>query len=314
MSDSGLAGEALDPTEVESGRAGRVIHARWRRTLVAVLTGAVGLGLWAFVFEPASLWTSVTRLPLPGLPDGGLRVAVLTDLHVGSPFHGPGKLERIVERTMSESPDVIVILGDLVIHGVLGGRYVEPEEIAAVLGRLQAPGGVYAVLGNHDHWLDAPRIAATLEANGIRVLEDRSVQLHLPTPRAVPTGTSGGDGLWLAGVSDYWEGAHDIGAALEAVPDESAVIIITHNPDIFPQIPDRVALTIAGHTHGGQVRFPFFGTPIVPSDYGSRYAAGLVVEDGRHLFVATGTGTSMLPVRFRVPPRVRILDLERTTS
>ncbi|NNF28768.1 MAG: metallophosphoesterase [Gemmatimonadetes bacterium] len=266
------------------------------------------LGLWAFVLEPASLWTPQSRVTLPGFPLDGLRVAVLTDLHVGSPFHGTEKLERIVARTMAEAPDLIVILGDLVIHGVLGGRFVEPEEIAARLGALRAPAGVYAVLGNHDHWLDASRVAAALQANGIPVLEDRAVELPRMGRERAQNETGEGP-VWLAGVSDYWEGAHDVARALSLVPAGASVIVITHNPDVFPDVPPRVSLTIAGHTHGGQVRIPLVGTPIVPSDYGSRFASGHIVEDGRHLFVATGTGTSMLPVRFRVPPRVRILEL-----
>jgi predicted MPP superfamily phosphohydrolase len=86
-------------------------------------------------------------------------------------------------------------------------------------------------------------------------------------------------------------------------------VAFTHNPDVFPQVPGRVAITFAGHTHGGQARFPFFGAPIVPSSYGQRYASGHVVEEGRHLFVTTGLGTSIFPVRFRVPPEIAMLRL-----
>lgn len=114
---------------------------------------------------------------------------------------------------------------------------------------------------------------------------------------------------WLAGVSDYWEGRHDITAALAAVPAGEPVIAFTHNPDIFPGVQDRVSLTLAGHTHGGQVDLPLVGPPIVPSKFGQRYASGHIVEGGRHLFVGTGTGTSILPVRFRVPPEIRVLVL-----
>jgi hypothetical protein len=89
--------------------------------------------------------------------------------------------------------------------------------------------------------------------------------------------------------------------------------LLTHNPDVFPGVPARVTLTLAGHTHGGQVRLPLLGTPIVPSEFGSRYVAGHVVEGGRHLYVATGTGTSLVPVRFRVPPTVTVLALSNAT-
>ncbi|MDH3224068.1 MAG: metallophosphoesterase [Gemmatimonadota bacterium] len=269
---------------------------RWA-SIIFTATGG-GLALWGFVIEPALLLTRTTALSPRGFSGSDLRIAVLTDLHVGSPFHSLDKLDRIVDRTLSANPDLIVILGDLVIHGVLGGTFVPPEAIAQRLGRLEAERGVFAVLGNHDHWLDARRVRRSLEDQGIVVLEDSAAAL-----------SSGDPPVWIAGVSDFWEGPHDVAKALATVPASASVLIITHNPDIFPEVPPRVALTIAGHTHGGQVRVPFLGTPIVPSNYGERFASGHVVEGGRHLFVATGTGTSMLPVRFRVPPTISLLDL-----
>ena len=266
-----------------------------------IVLGCVALtcGLWAFWFEPASLSTVEERINLPGFTLRPLRVAILTDLHVGSPFNGRTKLRQTVERANAAEPDVVCILGDLVIQGVVGGRFVPPEDIATELGRLRARTGVFAVLGNHDGWLDHDRVRAALERNGIRVLEEAAARLETP---AGP--------VWLAGISDVWTGRHDVRAALSAVKDDGApVILMTHNPDVFPEVPERVVLTVAGHTHGGQVRLPLVGTPIVPSRYGKRFAAGHVVEGNRHLFVATGVGTSILPVRFRVPPSIAVLTL-----
>lgn len=229
-----------------------------------------------------------------------MRVAILTDLHVGSPFNGIAKLRMAVEQTNAAHPDMVCILGDLVVQGVVGGHLVPPEEIAAELGRLRSVVGTVGVLGNHDGWLDHDRVRDALERHGIRVLEDTAARFDTP---AGP--------VWVAGVSDLWTGRHDLDAALSAVTaDREPVLLLSHNPDIFPLVPARVALTLAGHTHGGQVRLPFIGRPIVPSRFGQRYAAGHVVEGGRHLFVATGLGTSILPVRFRVPPAVTILSLE----
>jgi predicted MPP superfamily phosphohydrolase len=82
-----------------------------------------------------------------------------------------------------------------------------------------------------------------------------------------------------------------------------------HEPDTFVDIDDRPSLTLAGHTHGGQVRLPWLGRLVVPSSYGERFAAGHVVENGRHMFVTTGVGTSIFPVRFGVPPELVILTL-----
>lgn len=275
-----------------------------RRTWLAILLvpgcAALAGGSWAFWFEPASLTVIEEHISLPRWPvQRPLRVAVLTDLHVGSPFNGPARLRDVVDRTNAARPDLVCILGDLVIQGVIGGRFVPPEEIAAELGRLHAPAGVVGVLGNHDAWLDHDRVQNALGRNGVRILEETAARLE---PPAGP--------VWVAGISDVWTGRHDIAAALSAVKDDGApVILLTHNPDVFPDVPERVAITLAGHTHGGQVRLPLVGRPIVPSRFGQRFAAGHVVEGGRHLFVATGVGTSILPVRFRVTPSVSVLTL-----
>lgn len=278
-------------------RRGKII----KRTLAAALAALVVLGLWAFWFEPARLTVRRETLSVPRWPEEhkGLRVAVITDLHVGSPHAGPEKLRRVVERANAESPDLVVLLGDYVIQDVLGGRFVEPELVAAELGRLRATHGVFAVLGNHDWWLDGARVAAALEGAGLVVLENRAARVE-----------RGGRAFWVAGVADLWTRTPDIAGSLAQVGGaDEPVIILTHNPDIFPDVPERVSLTLAGHTHGGQVNFPFVGRPVVPSRFGQRYAMGHVVEGGRHLYVSGGVGTSIIPVRFRVPPEVVILTL-----
>lgn len=277
------------------------------RRLRAWAAGIVGplitLGLWAFWLEPASLTVAEHELVLRWPGERSLRVAVLTDLHVGSPFNGMSKLRSTVDRTNAAQPDLVCILGDLVIQGVLGGHFVPPEEIVVELARLHAAAGVVAVLGNHDGWLDHDRVRRAVETIGIRVVEDTATRINTPAGL-----------LWVAGLSDLWTGRHDLSAALAAVADaDTPVLLLTHNPDVFPIVPDRVTLTLAGHTHGGQVRLPFAGALIVPSKFGQRFAAGHVVEGGRHLFVATGVGTSILPVRFRVPPAVTLLTLGPAT-
>lgn len=256
--------------------------------------------LWAFVIEPASLRNEDHELVLPSWPAecSGLRVAVLADLHVGSPFNGKSKLAEVVSLTSEAAPDLILLAGDYVIHGVLGGQFEPPESVAEILARLEAPAGIHAVLGNHDWWFDAPRVRRALEAVSIPVLEDQAALIELGRCR-----------FWLAGVGDWWEGQHDVGKALESIPLGAPTLLFTHNPDLFPEVPPRVTLTIAGHTHGGQVYLPGIGRPIVPSAYGERFAIGHIVEGGRHLFVSSGLGTSILPVRFLVPPEVSLLTL-----
>ena len=181
----------------------------------------VALGLSAFWLEPASLTLEEQRVSLRGSARGSLRIAILTDLHVGSPFNGIAKLREIVARTNGARPDVVCILGDLVIQGVIGGRFVAPEDIAAELKHLRATAGVVAVLGNHDGWLNHDRVRDALERNGIRVLEETAARLSTP---AGP--------VWIAGISDLWTGRHDVATALAAVRnDDAPVILMTHDSE-----------------------------------------------------------------------------------
>jgi len=142
-------------------------------------------------------------------------------------------------------------------------------------------------------------VRRALEANGIPVLEDDVAEIKW-------RGTS----FWLGGLADLWTRPQHINETIAKVPTGATVIALTHNPDIFPSLPQSVPLLLAAHTHGGQVRLPLIGTPIVPSDFGPKYTAGHVFENGHHLFVTTGIGTSILPVRFRVVPEIVILTLK----
>jgi uncharacterized protein len=290
----------------------RIFKTKLRVALLVAGILLFALVVWAFWLEPASI--TVRRVSL-GVPKWhaehrDLKIALLTDLHVGSPHMGLAKLRRVVEHTNDERPDVVLLLGDYVIGEgrdhkdvVVGGTFVEPEPIAQELKRLSAPLGVFAVLGNHDWWYDGERTTRALKDAGIVVLENQAVRVE-----------RGGAGFWLAGVADLWTRAPDIEGTLRQVEGDDPVLLFTHNPDIFPDVPPRVSLTLAGHTHGGQVNLPLVGRPMVPSKFGQRYAMGHVVESGRHLFVSGGVGTSIIPVRFRVPPEIVILTLTQETA
>ena len=270
---------------------------------VMLFLGAVciALGARAFWFEPASLVKNTVRLHIHPWPQqcDGLTVAVIADLHVGSPHNDLDRLKEIVNETNRLEPDLILLAGDFVTQGVVGGAFVAPQDIAIELDRLQAGLGVYAVLGNHDWWYGQEEIIHAFSATDIVFLEDASRRL-----------VKGDCRFWLAGVSDYWEGAHDVGKALADVPSDAPTLVFTHNPDVFDGLPDRVALTFAGHTHGGQVNLPLVGRPIVPSQFGERFAIGHINEAGRQMFVTPGIGTSILPVRFRVPPEISLVTLK----
>lgn len=282
--------------------------------------GSMTFGGYA-VAEPFRLGVTRYTVSPPDWPNGlSLRAAVITDLHVCEPWLGLDRLRRIVARTNALLPDVVLLLGDYVASSRMGrvSRPVKHADWAAVLAGLKAPLGVHAVLGNHDWWEDhevqrqghgpvKSRIA--LEAVGIPVYENDAFRFEK-------------DGLpfWIAGLGDQWafwatdkttedyEGMDDLPGTLSKVTDDAPVILMVHEPDIFPKVPARVALTLAGHTHGGQVRIAGYA-PLVPSKYGQRYLYGHIVEDQRNMIVSAGLGCSVLPIRFGAPPEILLVTV-----
>lgn len=166
------------------------------------------------------------------------------------------------------------------------------------LKNLRAPLGVYAVLGNHDWWSGRTDVISAVTSNGVQLIDNQHLDLDWK-----------GAKLRLIGLGDYWEDEHlwDYIAAYKETT--LPTIAITHNPDIFPRLSPNISMVLAGHTHGGQVNFPIVNSPIIPSQYQDRYRYGLIHEDGHHLLVTSGTGNSILPVRFRVPPEVVIAEI-----
>jgi uncharacterized protein len=213
-------------------------------------------------------------------------------VHAGCNFVDEARLERVVDLVNERDVDVVALLGDYVTENRFA-RPIEPEITARIFGRLRARAGVFAVLGNHDWWLDGPRVRRAFEAAGVRVLDGEIVELD-----------ARGSRFRLLGVPDHASQGSAAARAMRAAPPGTPVVALTHSPDVFPEAPAQVALTLAGHTHGGQIALPFLGRPVVPSAYGERYAAGHVREDGRHLFVTTGLGMSIVPVRIGVPPEI----------
>jgi uncharacterized protein len=269
-----------------SRRPGRIIF--W--PLISVL-------LYGFVIEPMRLVMRKTTITLTACPAEfrDLRVTVFSDLHVGPPHITLARLHSIVEKANATEADLILMPGDFV-ETPLGWRMAAPEEIAAELKRLRAKAGVFAALGNHDWWYDSNRVRRALEKEGVRVLDNQAVKIERQ-----------GKTFWLAGFADAWAGHPNIEETLKQITDDAPVIAFTHNPEIFPRIPARVALTIAGHTHGGQIWLPFIGRPVI-RDW--RYPIGHIIEGGRHLFVTPGIGTSIFPVRFGVPPEISLLTIK----
>jgi uncharacterized protein len=272
----------------------------WRIALALV----VWLALKAFWLEPAGIGVAHHDIVLTRLdaePLNGLRIAVISDLHAGAPYIDEAKIKKIIALTQKEQPDIILLLGDYVVTS-RSGRFRSAdypiERTAQLLKGLDAPLGVYAVIGNHDRWESAGRVTRALQGAGFTVLENHST--------VISTADRSFD---LVGIGDDFTHAADPAQALAEVPQGHVALCFTHSPDVFPRLPRACGFTVAGHTHGGQVKLPFIGRPISNSRYGDRYAAGVFEENGKTLFVSTGIGTSGLPVRFGVPPVIDIVDI-----
>ncbi len=278
---------------------------RLRVALAAITLFLAAAAFWGFLIEPGRLVVHEQTIRIDSWPQplDGLRIAVLSDIHVDNWFITEKKLRTIVDRTNQLQPDLIVILGDYMSGDGWVRHRVAPEVFGPILKDLRAPLGVYSVLGNHDWWYGGMKVRRTLEQNGIKVLEDEAAQVDA-------RGTS----FWLVGLADLWTRPQRISDTIAKVPQGQPLIALTHNPDIFPNVPQRVQLVLAGHTHGGQVRFPLIGPVIVPSDYGNRWVQGHVVEDNHHLFVTTGIGTSIVPVRLGVPPEIVLLTIKQNPA
>jgi predicted MPP superfamily phosphohydrolase len=273
--------------------------ARW--PLAAAQAGAAGVAAWAGWVEPRRLVVRRDELALDHWPASldGLKVGVISDLHSGVPHMGRPAIARAVDRLAAESPDLVLLLGDYLDGSRIFGGRLAPEAVAAELGRFEAPLGTLAVLGNHDWMRGGHRMWVALERSGITVLENRAVALDARGTR-----------LWIAGLADVRHRRADPEGTLATVPEGEPVLVMSHDPDAFPHVPERVALTLSGHLHGGQVAIPLLRRPAIPSWYGERYARRNVIEGGRRLYVSSGLGTSGLPVRLLAPPEVVVLTLK----
>jgi len=292
--------------EVAAAPAGKVRVTR--RSLLAGAAGLIGLSAagtagYAAAIEPQQLVVTPYTLKPRGWPAGRkLTITVIADLHAGGPDMPLPNVQRIVDTANALKSDVIVMLGDYIARYRFAVERIPDPVWAAELARLQAPLGVWAILGNHDWWYDLAGVRNALAEVRIPLLENQAVLLG---PE--------GERVWVAGIGDQiayrigrgrFRGVDDLPGTLAQVTTDDPVILLAHEPDIFPRVPSRVALTFAGHTHGGQIRVPLIWPAFVPSRYGKRYAYGHVIERERHLIVSGGLGTSIIPARLGVPPEI----------
>lgn len=301
---------------------------KWRRLAIISILIFASIGVlclaYAYFIEPRRLVINRQDITINGLDPSldGLKIVAIGDIHGGSNHVDDAKLHELVTKANAEDPDLIVLLGDYVSGrpGVMPPLdtdiKMKPAEIADGLFGFKAKYGVFAVLGNHDGWWGDNRVDSELERVGIRVLENQVAVVDV-----------NGHHLRLLGFKDHlelssrWLQISADAKKLLAPTGDGPIIALEHSPDIFPVItgaqysisPD-LKLVLAAHTHGGQVWFPLIGTPIVPSTYGQRYSYGHIKENDVDMFVTSGVGTSILPIRFMMPPEIAVLTLRATAA
>lgn len=228
----------------------------------------------------------------------GFKVIAISDIHGGSNNVTEEKIRELVELTNAQNPDLIVLLGDYVsqVKGTRGDLKMPISTIADNLQGFRAKYGVYAIIGNHDWWYDERKVRAEMERVGIKVLENEIEPIRV-----------GEKTVWLWGIEDYWKKRKVPVDVLEKIPIKENIIAITHNPDSLLKTPPEISLMLAGHSHGGQVNFPFYGAIAFVND--PRMMEGKTVVDGKHIFVTTGIGCSGPQIRFGVPPEIAVLQL-----
>jgi uncharacterized protein len=284
----------------------------------AITAIALACVAYGYFVEPGRLVVVEDSITVVGLDTAfdGLRVVMIGDVHGGSNSIDEAKLRRIVELSNEQSPDVVVMLGDYVSErtkrGPDGKRLLrmEPARIAENLRGIRAVHGVFVVMGNHDGWHDLERITGAFSELGYRVLDHEVAAIE-----------RNGKTLRIFGMKDHlslpeaWAVTSAKAKRIVEASGTGDLIVLQHSPDMLGVITGELSISpelrliLAAHTHGGQVKFPLIGAPIVPSNYGQKYLRGHIRENNVDMYVTSGIGTSVLPVRFMVPPEIVVLTL-----
>ncbi len=250
------------------------------------------VSIYGFFIEPNML--TVTHYKIQDKNLSGIKTVFVGDFHIKP--HQQKRLKRVVKLVNNENPDIVLSIGDFV-SGHNSDMTMPIENIVKELKNIHAKYGFYTVLGNHDWWIDGEEITEKLLKNNIKVLANSNTKIKIKDKT-----------VYIAGVEDTTTRETIIWKALDKT--ENPTILLTHSPDIFPQVPKEVNLTLSGHVHGGQVRLPFIGALVVPSKYGDRYSQGLIEKNGKKMIVTRGIGNSILNVRFNCVPEIVVIEFE----
>lgn len=294
-----------------------------RNVLKALVGGVAGLfATAAYPFVEVMARPQVTRYsvtPNRWSSKLKLRIVALADIHACEPWMSAARIESICVRANELEADLILLLGDYVSGMRLVTEYVPSTDWARALATLKAPLGVHAVLGNHDYWEDL-RFQRDPRTENIATEALRAVGIHTYTNEAIRL-QKDGQTFWLAGLGDQMalrpgkdfkrtamKGIDDLAGTLSQITDDSPVLLMAHEPDIFPRVSNRVSLTLSGHTHGGQINILGW-RPAAASRGSQRYPAGYYREQGRDLIVSRGLGCSVLPLRVGSRPEIVVIEL-----
>jgi predicted MPP superfamily phosphohydrolase len=265
--------------------------------IAAPLVAISGTAAYARLIEPYNYLVSETDILIRDLPAAfeGFRITHLTDIH-HSRILGLNEVRRVVSLAQQTRPDMFVLTGD---YSTSYRRYIEP--CAEALAALNAPEGVWAVLGNHDHYTDPELTTRALQRHHIAVLNNAHTTLQ-----------RGSDAIQLSGIDDWTWNAVNWERAFSGLKTSTPTILLSHQPTVldFEQT-QNVSLILSGHTHGGQLSFPFLGAPARFANADLKYSRGLFRRGDTQLYVSTGTGVIGLPLRFGVRPEIAVLRLKR---